>query len=72
MFAPELAHVLDGEQIASLGKECREIVGIDLRGLMRSMKILEGKHYDWEDLAVRMQSKEVMEELCWLGGASDI
>ncbi|MEC4273184.1 cell envelope integrity protein TolA [Adlercreutzia sp. R25] len=63
VFVPELAHVLSGEQIASLGQECRGIVRIDLRGLMRSMKALEGKHYDREELAVRIQSKEVMEEL---------
>lgn len=63
VFVSELVHVLDGEQIASLGKECRGIVGIDLRGLMCSMKALEGKRYDREELAVRIQSKEAMEEL---------
>lgn len=63
VFVPELVHVLDGEQIASLRKECRGIVRIGLRSLMRSMKTLEGKHYDREELAVRIQSKEVMEEL---------
>lgn len=63
VFVPELAHVLGGEQIASLGQECRGIVRIDLRGLMHSMKALEGKHYDREELAVRIQSKKVMEEL---------
>ena len=63
MFVPELVHVLDGEQIASLRKECRGIVRMGFRSLMRSMKALEGKHYDREELAVRIQSKEVMEEL---------
>lgn len=63
VFVPELAHVLSGEQIASLRKGCRGIVRIDLRGLMHSMKALGGKHYDREELAVRIQSKEVMEEL---------
>ena len=63
VFVPELVHVLDGEQIASLRKECRGIVRIGLRSLMRSMKTLEGKHYDREELAVRIQGKEVMEEL---------
>lgn len=63
VFVPELAHVLSGEQIASLRKECRGIVKIDLRGLMHAMKALEGKHYDREELAVRIQSKEVVEEL---------
>lgn len=63
VFVPELAHVLSGEQIASLRKECRGIVRIDLHGLMRAMKTLEGKHYDREELAVRIQSKEIMEEL---------
>lgn len=63
VFVPELAHVLSSEQIASLGKECQGIVGIDLRGLMRSMKALEGRRYDREELAVRIQGKEVMEEL---------
>lgn len=63
VFVPELVHVLDGEQIASLRKECRGIVRMGFRSLMRSMKALEGKHYDREELAVRIQSKEVMEEL---------
>lgn len=63
VFVPELAHVLGGEQIASLRKGCRGIVKINLRGLMRAMKALEGKHYDREELAVRIQSKEIMEEL---------
>lgn len=66
VFVPELAHVLGGEQIASLRKECRGIVKIGFRGLMRSMKTLE--HYDREELAVRIQSKAVMEELL-SGGA---
>ncbi len=63
VFVPELAHVLGGEQIASLRKGCRGIVKINLSGLMRAMKALEGKHYDREELAVRIQSKEIMEEL---------
>lgn len=62
-FVPELVHALNGEQIASLGEGCRGVVRIDLRGLMRAMKALEGKHYDREELAIRIQSKEVMEEL---------
>lgn len=63
VFIPEFAHALSGEQIASFRKECRGIVKVDLRGLMHAMKALEGKHYDREELAVRIQSKEVMEEL---------
>ena len=71
VFVPELAHVLGGEQIASLRKGCRGIVKINLRGLMRAMKALEGKHYDREELAVRIQSKEIMESCC-LGNGSGI
>lgn len=63
VFVPELVHALGGEQIASLREECRGIVRIDLRGLMREMKTLEGKHYDREELAVRIQSKKTMKDL---------
>lgn len=37
VFVPELAHVLSGEQIASFGKECRGIVGIDLRATYENL-----------------------------------
>lgn len=63
VFVPELVHTLSGEQIANLREECRGIVKIDLRGLMRAMKTLEGKHYDREELAVWLQSRETMKDL---------
>lgn len=63
VFVPELTHVFSGDQIASLRKGCRGIIKINLRGLMHTMKAFEGKRYDCEELAVRIQSKETMEEL---------
>ena len=63
VFVPELVHVLSGEQSVSLREGCRGIVRINLRGLMRAMKTLEGRHYDREELAVRIQSKETMRDL---------